>query len=252
MKIVVIGGSGLIGSGVVRKLTEHGHEAVAASPSTGVDSITGEGLAEALAGASAVVDVSNAPSWDETAVLEFFTTSTRNLLAAEAVAGVGHHVALSVVGSERMTASGYFRAKVAQEALIEAGPVPASIVRATQFFEFLGSIAQTATDGDTVRLSPALIQPVAADDVSAAVARVAVGAPIGGMVEVGGPESFPLDELIRTVLAARDDPRHVVTDPSAPYFGWVPLEERTLVAGPDAIVGPTRFQDWLTATAPAS
>src|ERR1700736_6193030 len=205
MKIVVIGGSGLIGSKLVSKLREHGHEAVAASPNSGVNSVTGEGLAEAMKGASVAVDVSNAPSWEDSAVLNFFETSTRNLLAYEAAAGVRHHVALSVVGSERMLESGYFRAKVAQENLIKASSIPYSIVRATQFFEFIKGIADLSTDGNTVHLPSALIQPMAADDVASAVARVAEGSPLNSTVEVGGPERFRLDELVRRGLAAWND-----------------------------------------------
>jgi uncharacterized protein YbjT (DUF2867 family) len=250
MKIVVIGGSGLIGSKLVGTLTAHGHQAVAASPNSGVNTLTGEGLAEVLDGAQVVVDVSNSPSWEDAAVLEFFDTSTRNLLAAEAVAGVGHHVALSVVGTDRMQSSGYFRAKLAQENLITAGSIPFSIVRATQFFEFVKAIADTATDGDVVRLSPAPIQPMAADDVAAAVGRVAAGAPVNGIVEVGGPERFGLDELVRRGLQAQNDPREVVTDPKALYYGWVELDEYTLVPGDDARLGTTRFEDWLSQSAP--
>jgi uncharacterized protein YbjT (DUF2867 family) len=250
MKIVVIGGSGLIGSKLVRKLEEHGHEALPASPDTGVNTITGEGLADAVAGASVVVDVSNAPAWEDAAVLEFFETSARNLLAAEADAGVGHHVALSVVGTERLTESGYFRAKLAQEHLIETGPVPYSIVRATQFFEFMARIADEATDGDTVRLPPALIQPMAADDVAAGVGRVAAGSPLNGMVEIAGPEAFRLDELIRGRLAETGDARKVVADPTAQYFGITP-GERTLLPGDGASLAKTRFEDWLREPAPA-
>src|SRR5215218_2284328 len=207
MKIVVIGGSGLIGSKLVTKLGEHGHEPVAASPDTGVDTLTGEGLAAVLEGASVVIDVSNSPSFEDAAVLNFFETSTGNLLAAEATAGVGHHVALSVVGTERLTEAGYFRAKLAQEKLIAGSSMPYSIVRATQFYEFVERIAADATDGNTVRLPPALIQPMAADDVARAVGRVSVGAPLNGMVEIAGPERFRLDELIRGALATRNDPR---------------------------------------------
>jgi uncharacterized protein YbjT (DUF2867 family) len=243
MKIVVIGGTGLIGSKLVSKLGEHGHEAVAASPDTGVNTITGEGLAEVLEGASVVVDVSNAPAWEDDAVMEFFKTATGNLLAAEKTAGIGHHVALSVVGTERLTESGYFRAKLAQERLIEGGPVPYSIVRATQFFEFVNRIADDATEGNTVRLPPALIQPMAADDVAGAVGRVSVASPLNGMTEVGGPEQFRLDELIRGVLAKRNDPREVVADPKAFYFGINP-SERVLLPGSDARLAETRFGDW--------
>jgi uncharacterized protein YbjT (DUF2867 family) len=251
MKIVVIGGSGLIGSKVVAKLAAHGHEALAASPSSGVNTVTGEGLSEALEGASVVVDVSNAPSWEDAAVLEFFVSSTRNVLTGEAVAGVGHHVALSVVGSERLTESGYFRAKIAQEELIKGSSIPYSIVRATQFFEFVKSIADLSTEGSKVHLPPALIQPMAADDVASAVCRVAIGSPVNGTIELGGPEQFRLDELIRRALAARNDPREVVTDPHARYYG-VALSERSLVPGDDARLGDTRFDDWLRRSAVAS
>jgi uncharacterized protein YbjT (DUF2867 family) len=244
MKIVVIGGTGLIGSKLVSKLGEHGHAAVAASLDTGVNTVTGEGLDEALEGASAVVDVSNAPAWEDAAVMEFFTTATGNLLAAEVAAGVGHHVALSVVGTERLTESGYFRAKLAQEELIAGSSIPYSIVRATQFFEFVERIAADATDGDTVRLPPALIQPMAADDVASGVGRVSVGAPINGTVEIAGPEQFRLDELIRGALATRNDPREVVADPQARYFGINPTE-RALLPGPDARLAETRFNAWL-------
>ena len=245
MKIVVIGGTGLIGSKLVTKLGEHGHEAVAAAPNTGVDTLTGEGLADAFAGASVVVDVSNSPSFEDAAVLEFFDTSTRNLLAAEAAAGVGHHVALSVVGTERLTESGYFRAKLAQEELVASSSIPYSLVRATQFYEFLNRIAGDATDGNTVRLPPALIQPMAADDVASAVGRIAMGSPVNGIVEVGGPEQFRLDELIRGRLSAIGDPREVITDPSAAYFGITP-GERTLLPGDDAHIAETRYEDWLS------
>jgi uncharacterized protein YbjT (DUF2867 family) len=244
MKIVVIGGTGLIGTRLVSKLREQGHEVVAASPNTGVNSITGEGLAEALKGAAVVVDVSNAPSWEDAAVMKFFETSTRNLLAHEAAAGVKHHVALSVVGSERMLESGYFRAKVAQENLIKGSSIPYSIVRATQFFEFVNSIADLSTDGDKVRLPSALIQPMAADDVASAVARVAVGSPVKGTVEIGGPEQFRLDELVRRRLAARKDPREVVADPHARYYG-IEVSERTLVPDDGARLGDTRLDTWL-------
>ena len=244
MKIVVIGGTGLIGSKLVTKLREHGHEAVPASPDSGVNTYTGEGLAEALQGASVVVDVSNAPVWEDSAVMDFFTTATGNLLAAEAAAGVGHHVALSVVGTDRLQESGYFRAKLAQEKLIQSASIPYSIVHATQFFEFIKQIAESATDGDTVRLPPALFQPMAADDVAAAVGRTAVGSPVNGIVEVAGPEQFRLDELIRGVLTSRNDPRKVVTDPQATYFGIKP-GERTLMPGGDAQLGATHFRDWV-------
>ena len=248
MKIVVIGGSGLIGSKLVKKLREQGHEAVAASPNSGVNSVTGEGLAEVLKGASVVVDVSNAPSWEDKAVMEFFTTSTRNLLTYEAAAGVGHHVALSVVGTERLLESGYFRAKIAQENLIKASSIPYSIVRATQFFEFVKGIADLSTDGNKVRLPSALIQPMAANDVAGAVGRIAVGSPVNGIVEVGGPEQFHLDELVRRDLAARKDPREVVADPHARYYG-IKVSERTLVPDNNARLGDTRFETWLTQVA---
>jgi uncharacterized protein YbjT (DUF2867 family) len=245
MKIVIIGGTGLIGSKLVRKLREQGHQAVPASPDTGVNTLTGAGLADVLAGAQVVVDVSNSPSFEDAAVLTFFETSTRNLLDAEAAAGVRHHVALSVVGTERLSESGYFRAKIAQEKLIRGSSIPYSIVHATQFFEFVKAIADAATDGNTVRLAPVLIQPMAADDVASAVARIAVGSPVNGIVEVAGPEQFRLDELIRRGLTARNDPRQVVADPQARYFGAV-LGERTLLPGDDARLGETPFADWLS------
>jgi uncharacterized protein YbjT (DUF2867 family) len=245
MKIVVIGGTGLIGSKLVDKLRELGHQAVPASPDTGVNTLTGEGLAETIDGAAVVVDVSNSPSFEDVAVLRFFETSTRNILEAEAAAGVGHHVALSVVGTERLSESGYFRAKIAQEKLIKESSIPYSIVHATQFFEFIGSIADAATDGTTVRLAPVLIQPMAAEDVASAVGRISVGSPINGIVEVAGPQQFRLDELIQRALSARHDPREVITDPNARYFG-AELDERTLVAGNDASIAETRFEDWLS------
>ncbi|MGP4052033.1 SDR family oxidoreductase [Streptomyces sp. 2A115] len=244
MKVVVIGGTGLIGSKLVAKLNEHGHEAVPAAPNTGVNTLTGEGLAEVLQGASVVVDVSNSPSFADDAVMEFFRTSTTNLLKAEANAGVTHHVALSVVGTERLQGSGYFRAKQAQEELIKASGIPYSIVHATQFFEFAKGIADGATDGDTVRLPAAKIQPIVSDDVAAAVGRTAVGAPVNGVVEVAGPEAFPLDEFVRNGLAAKNDPRKVVTDPHATYSG-AELQETTLLPGPDARLAETKFADWL-------
>ncbi|MFI7635112.1 SDR family oxidoreductase [Nonomuraea sp. NPDC049400] len=250
MKIVVIGGTGLIGSKLVAKLGEHGHEAVAAAPNTGVNTITGEGLAEVLAGAQVVVDVSNSPSWEETAVREFFETSTRNLLAAEAAAGVGHHVALSIVGTERPPGNAYFRAKVAQEQLIEKSSIPFSIVHATQFFEFVRGIADNATEGNTVRMPPVLFQPMAGDDVAQAVGRVAVGTPLNGMVEVGGPEQVRMDEFFRDALAAWGDPREVVTDPHALYFGGE-LLERSLVPDDGATLGQIRYRDWLDRDAAA-
>jgi uncharacterized protein YbjT (DUF2867 family) len=244
MKLVVIGGTGLIGSKLVDKLREQGHEALAAAPATGVDTITGAGLPAALEGAAVVVDVSNSPSFADADVLEFFETSTRNVLAAEAAAGVGHHVAMSIVGCYRVPDSGYLRAKVAQERLIEASGMPYTIVRSTQFFEFLPAIAQAATDGDVVRLSAALVQPIAADDIAAAVGQVAVGPPVRGVVEVAGPEPFPLDELVRRALGVRHDPRTVVTDPSARYFG-AHLGERSLLPDDGAWIATTRFEDWL-------
>lgn len=244
MKLVIIGGTGLIGSKLVSRLREHGHEAVAASPDTGVNTITGEGLAGVLAGADVVVDVSNSPSFEDTAVMDFFTTATRNLLAAARTAGVRHYVALSVVGTERLSESGYFRAKIAQERLIANGGLPYSIVHATQFFEFVKSIAAAATEGNTVRLAPVLVQPMAADDVARAVGRVAVGTPIDGIVEVAGPEQFRLDELIRIGLAARQDRREVVSDADARYFG-ARLTERMLVPSSDARLGEVRFDAWL-------
>ena len=245
MKVVVIGGSGLIGSRVVTKLREHGQEAVAASPNSGVNSVTGEGLAEAMKGASVVVDVSNAPSWEDAAVMSFFETATRNLLSYEAAAGVGHHVALSVVGSDRMLESGYFRAKIAQENLIKGSSIPYSIVRATQFFEFVKGIADFSTEGNKVRLPSALIQPMAADDVASAVGRIAMGSPVNGTVEVGGPQQFRLDELVRRGLAAWNDPREVVTDPHARYYG-IEVSEMTLLPGDDARLGEIRFNTWLS------
>ncbi|HET6499456.1 MAG TPA: SDR family oxidoreductase [Amycolatopsis sp.] len=248
MKIVVVGGTGLIGSKLVAKLGEHGHEAVAAAPSTGVNTLTGEGLAEVLAGAQVVVDVSNSPSFERAAVLEFFETSTRNLLAAEAAAGVGHHVAVSVVGTEKMPENGYFAAKIAQEQLIEKSSIPFSLVHATQFFEFVRSIADEATDGDKVRIAPVLFQPMAGDDVAQAVGRVAVGSPLNGRIEIGGPEQSRMDEFFREALAAWGDPREVVTDPQARYYGSVPAEH-TLVPGEGATLGRIRYRDWLDRSA---
>ena len=244
MKLVIIGGTGLIGSKLVARLRERGHEAVAASPDTGVNTLTGEGLAKALQGASVVVDVSNSPSFEDAAVMEFFTTSTRNLLTSAAAAGVRHYVALSVVGTERIPDSPYFRAKNAQETLIKGGRIPYSIVHATQFFEFIKRIADDATDGTTVRLPPVLVQPMAADDVAAAVGRIAVGAPLNGTVEVAGPQQFRFDELIRRGLGARNDPRQVVVDPHARYFG-AELAERSLIPAGDARLGEIRFEEWL-------
>jgi uncharacterized protein YbjT (DUF2867 family) len=244
MKVVVIGGTGLIGSKLVTKLLDHGHEAVPASPDSGVDTLTGEGLADALRGADVVVDVSNSPSFEDAAVLEFFETSTRNILDAEAASGVGHHVALSVVGTDRLPESGYMRAKVAQEKLIRGSSIPYSIVRATQFFEFVGRIADGATDGDTVRLPPVLFQPIAADDVASAVGRVATGEPLNDIVEIAGPEQFRFDELVQRSLTARHDPRTVVADPEARYFGAT-VGERSIVPGDGARLADTRFDDWL-------
>ena len=248
MKIVVIGGSGLIGSKLVTKLGEQGYQAVAASPNSGVNTLTGEGLAEVLKGASVVVDVSNSPSFEDAAVLKFFETSTRNLLTYEAAAGVKHHVALSVVGTERLSESGYFRAKIAQEKLIKASSIPYSIVRATQFFEFLKSLADISTDGNTVRVAPVLFQPMAADDVASAVGRIAVGPPLNGTVEIGGPEQFRLDDLVRRRLAALKDSREVIPDPAALYSG-AKISERTLVPGNNARLGETRFETWLAQAA---
>jgi uncharacterized protein YbjT (DUF2867 family) len=248
MKIVVIGGTGLIGSRLVNKLGEQGHEAVAAAPSSGVNSLTGEGLADALKGAAVVVDVTNAPSWEDTAVLKFFETSTRNLLTYGGAAGVGHYVALSVVGTERLLESGYFRAKLAQEDLIKASSIPYSIVRATQFFEFVNHIADYSTEGNTVRLPPALIQPMAADDVASALSRIATNSPVNGSVEVGGPEKFRLDELVRRSLASSQDPREVVSDPHARYYG-IEVSETALVPDNGARLGEARFEDWLVHSA---
>lgn len=245
MRIVVVGGSGLIGSKLMTKLSGHGQEAVNASLDTGVNLLTGEGLSEALTDADVVVDVSNSPSLEGEAALSFFKAATGNVLAAEANAGVKHHVALSVVGTDRMTESGYMRAKIAQEALITESTIPYSIVHATQFFEFVQGIADGATDGNTVRLAPVLVQPMAADDVASAMEQVAVGAPRNGIVEVAGPEQFRLDELVHQSLQARGDPREVVADVDSRYFG-ARLSERTLIPGDGALLGPTRFEDWQT------
>jgi len=245
MKIVVIGGTGLIGSKLITKLKARGHEAAAAAPNTGVNTLTGEGLADVLKGAQVVVDVSNSPSFEDKAVLDFFQTSTRNLLSYEAAAGVGHHVALSIVGNDRLPDSGYMRAKIAQEKLIRESSIPYSLVRATQFFEFVNRIADSATDGNTVRLPPVRFQPMAAEDVASAVCRVAIGSPLNGIVEVAGPEQFRFDELIRQGLSARKDPREVIADPHARYFG-TELSERSLVPGDGAQLGETRFKDWLS------
>jgi uncharacterized protein YbjT (DUF2867 family) len=244
MKIVVIGGTGLIGSKLVSNLTELGQEAVAASPASGVNTITGAGLAEVLAGASVVVDVSNSPSFETQAVMKFFTTSTANILAAEAAAGVTHHVALSIVGTDRLPDSGYFLAKLAQEKLIKESSIPYSIVHATQFFEFFKGIADDATIGNTVHLAPVLFQPMAADDVAKAVGKIAVGSPLNGTIDIAGPEQFRLDEFIRHGLSAINDPREVVADPEGRYFG-AKLAQRTLVPAGKAEIGATYFKDWL-------
>ncbi|MDW9973282.1 NAD(P)H-binding protein [Sinorhizobium meliloti] len=249
MKIVVIGGTGLIGSKLVQNLRERGHDVLAAAPNTGVNTITREGLAGALDGADVVVDVANAPVWEDKAVLDFFETSGRNLLAAEAAAGVRHHVALSIVGSERLPGNGYFRAKVAQENLIKASGIPYTILRATQFFEFVGGIAQAAAVGDEIRLSPALIQPIASDDVAAALAEVAVAPPVNGTLEVAGPEAIPLDELVRRFLRSTEDPRKVLPDVHARYFGAV-LDDQSLTPGKNPRLGAIRFEDWLGRQAP--
>lgn len=251
LKIVVIGGSGLIGSKLTALLRQLGHEVNAASPSSGVNTLTGEGLADALAGAQVVVDVANSPSFEDKAVLEFFEKSGRNLLAAEAAAGVQHHVALSVVGTERLLASGYFRAKLAQENLIKASSIPYTIIRATQFFEFVKVIAHGATDGPTVRLPSALMQPIVSDDVAALLAEFTVGAPVGGIVEIAGPDPIRQDEMIRQFFHATGDTRSVVVDPAALYFG-IRLDDQSLTPGPNARFGKTRFQDWLKRSAKAA
>lgn len=248
MKIVVIGGTGLIGSKLITKLTEHGHNAVSASPNSGVNTLTGEGLAEVLKGASVVVDVSNSPSFEDAAVMEFFQTSTRNLLTSEAAAGVGHHVALSIVGTDSLPDSGYMRAKVAQEKLIKGASIPYSIVRATQFFEFVQRIADSATEGKTVRLPSVGFQPMAADDVASAVCKVAMGSPLNGIIEIAGPEQFRFDDLVRLGLSALKDPREVIADPHARYFG-TELSERSLVPGDGAQLGETSFTEWLSRSA---
>ena len=248
MKIVVIGGSGLIGSKLITILNSLGHEAVSASPKSGVNTITGEGLSKALAGANVVVDVSNSPSFEDNAVLKFFETSTRNLLAAATEAGIGHYVALSIVGLERSPDSGYFRAKLAQEKLIKAATIPYSIIRATQFLEFGNGIADSGADGNTVRIAPVQFQPIAAADVSAEVGRVTVAAPINGIVEIGGPDKFRFDDFIRRVLSASNDPRQVIADPNALYFG-AKLSERTLVPEDNSRRGETHFEDWLRGSA---
>ena len=251
MKIVVIGGTGLIGTKLVNNLRTRGHEVVAASPSGGVNAVTGEGLSQAMAGAQVVVDVANSPSFADGPVMEFFQASGRNLMAAELAAGVGHHVALSVVGTDRMQDSGYFRAKLVQENLIKASGIPYTIVRATQFFEFIGAIAHSGTDGQTVRLSPALFQPLASDDVAAAMADYALGAPANGIVELGGPQRVRLTDAVRQLLKANNDPREVIDDPKAGYFG-VAADDRTLVAGEKARLGTTQYADWLRVTDPRS
>ena len=251
MKVVVVGGTGLIGSKVVAKLTASGHQAVAASPRTGVNTLTGDGVDAVLTGADVLVDVSNSPSFEEKAVMDFFTVSTGTLLAAEGRAGAGHHVILSVVGADRMTDSAYFRAKVAQEKLIEESGIPYSIVHATQFFEFVASIADEATDGDTVRLAPVSIQPMAAEDAATAVTLAAIAPALGGIHEVGGPQKFRLTELIARSLAARNDPRTVVADPEARYFGAL-LSDGELTPGPDAELYRTTFDEWLTGNARVS
>ena len=244
MKIVVIGGSGLIGTKLVNKLREKGHEALAASPSSGVNTITGDGLTEALAGAQVVVDLANSPSWEDKAVLEFFQTSGRNLLAAEAPAGVGHHIALSIVGTDRTPDNGYFRAKIAQEKLIESSGIPYTIIRSTQFMEFLGGIAASGTDGSTVRISPGLFQPIAADDVADITADVALAAPRNGIVEIAGPERAPFNEIVARYLKAVSDPRQVVRDPEARYFSGR-VEERSLVPLGEARLGRIGLDEWL-------
>src|SRR5437763_9206172 len=244
MKIVVIGGSGLIGKKLVKNLRQHGHAVVAASPSLGVNTVTGEGLAQALAGAQVVVDVANAPSWEDNAVRALFETSGRSLLAAEAAAAVGHHVALSVVGTDRLLGSGYFRAKMAQENLIKGSPIPYTIVRATQFFEFVGGIAQSATEGQTVRRPPVLMQPIAADDVAAVMADAALAERLNGRVDLAGPEPIRQDDLVRQFLNATRDARTVITDPKALYYG-ITVNDQSLTPRDNPLLGPTRFADWL-------
>ncbi|NTX52397.1 SDR family oxidoreductase [Myxococcus sp. CA039A] len=248
MKIVVIGGTGLIGTKVVTRLRGQGHEVVAAAPSSGINALTGEGLEEALAGARVVVDVANSPSFEDKAVLEFFETSGRNLLAAEEKVGVKHHVALSVVGTERLLGSGYFRGKMAQEKLITAGRIPYTLVRSTQFFEFMGGIAKAGTEGETVRVSTALIQPISSDDVADAVAEAALGAPVNGIVEVAGPERVRLVDVVQRFMTAKQDGRKVIADAHAPYFG-VELDDQSLTPGDGVRVGPTRFEEWLRRSA---
>ncbi|MBC9032891.1 SDR family oxidoreductase [Sphingomonas sp. JC676] len=249
MKIVVIGGTGLIGSKVVASLGREGHDVFAAAPNTGVDTLTGEGLAKALEGAEVVVDVSNSPSFDAQPAMDFFQTAGRNIAAAEKAAGVRHHLALSVVGTERLQDSGYFRAKLAQEQLIKASAIPYTLIHATQFFEFLRGIAQSAIEGDTVRLSPARFQPMAAQDVAAAVAEAALAPPLNGTREVAGPDSFRIDELVARVLDYDKDPHKVIADPEALYFG-VRLDDSSLMPGPDARLGSTSFDWWLANVPP--
>lgn len=244
MKIVVIGGSGLIGKKLVGKLRDQGHEVLAASPSTGVNALTGAGLSDALAGAAVVVDVSNSPSFEDQAVMEFFETSARNLLPAEKAAGVKHHIALSVVGTDRLQASGYFRAKLVQERAIQASGIPYTIVRATQFFEFVGAIAQGSTDGPTVRLPAAMMQPIFSDDVAATLVDVALAEPTNGIVNLAGPDRIRMDDLVRRFLAANDDSRTVVTDPAAGYFG-TPVDNESLVPLGDSRLGRVHFDAWL-------
>ena len=245
MKIVVIGGTGLIGSKLVEKLRADGHEPLAAAPETGVNALTGEGVAEALEGAAVVVDVANAPVWDDAAALDFFQTTSRNVLAAEVAAGVKHHVVLSVVGADRLPDSGYLRAKLVQEETAKTGSVPYTILRATQFFEFIGRIADSSVEDDTVRLAPVFVQPESADDVAAALADIAVSEPVNGVIELGGPERFRLDELVRRVLRANNDPRRVTADVHARYFG-AELADDSLTPGSDARIAPTRFEEWLS------
>jgi uncharacterized protein YbjT (DUF2867 family) len=249
MKIVIVGGTGLIGSKLVNLLRSEGHEVIPAAPSKGINSITGEGLAEALTRAQVVVDVTNAPSWEDKAVLEFFETSTRNLLAGEAKTGVGHHVALSIVGCDRLPDSGYLRAKVAQEKLIKASPIPYTIVRATQFFEFVGGIADSATNGQTVRLPSVLFQPILSDALVSALAKIAVAKPLNRTIEIAGPDASPFDEVVREYLASHHDPRMVVADEQARYFGTT-LEKDSLVPGGNPLLGSTHFAEWLSRTAP--
>lgn len=245
MKIVVIGGKGLIGIKLVENLRQRGHEVVAASRKSGVDLLTGAGLAEALSGAQVAIDVANSPSWEDAAVLHFFETAGKNLLAAEAVAGVRHHIALGVVGTDRLLASGYMRAKMAQEKLIRASPIPYTIVRATQFFEFVGGIADAATEGKTVRVPSALMQPIVSNDVAAALVDIAEGEPANGIIELAGPEPIRQDELVRRFLKAKKDPREVIADPRAHYYG-VELNDQSLTPGANPRLGPTRFDDWLS------